>query len=119
MGSLLTPIFRNLGIPLDQAMVVRDRVYTDVGHLTGTVWLKEGCFLIQLPHRTAKDFQGEVSRLEFHPDPLLLHNPIHMPHRAAVPRAARAARDPPEASFPDFPTSRTYRCATMVISSAL
>lgn len=115
VGSLLTQIFMHLGIRIDRVTLIRDRVYMDAAHLTSAKWLNEGCFwsfrdsaethLLQLPQRTATDFHGELAKLEFNPDPLLVRNPANVPCRHAVPRGAPACahRDDPLPHFPHIP----------------
>lgn len=112
-GSLLTPICRHFMLFLEQATVTRDCNFMDAVHLTITQWLQEVCFLsfrddagthlLLLPHRTATDFQGELTRLKFHPYALLLRNTANRPRRHAVPQASRAPHGHPEGSLPDFP----------------
>ena len=41
VGSLLTPIFRHCGVPLDDAEMDDRIVYMDAAHLMSTQWLKE------------------------------------------------------------------------------
>lgn len=113
MESLLTPIFRHVGIPLQDARVVRHHLYMETVHLTSTQWLKDGCFwsfkdggatpLLQLPQRTATDFRQELAQIEFHQDPLLLRNPANMSRQRAGFRVARAPHTPPEVPLPYFP----------------
>ena len=100
VGSLLTPLFMHLGIPLAEATVIRTRAYMDTEHLTYVHWLKDDCFwsfsdgtgtyLLELPQRSVTDLQSDLARLEFHPDPLLLRNPANIPRICPMPRAARA-----------------------------
>lgn len=62
--------------------------------------------LLQLPHRKTTNFEDDLSRLAFHPDPLLLRNHANMPRWAAVPRAARDHQEGPIPEFsatPDIP----------------
>ena len=58
--------------------------------------------MLQLPQRTVTDLQGELARLEIHPDLLLLRNLANIPRRRPVPPAARAAAQP-QPEIPDFP----------------
>ncbi|KAF3578927.1 hypothetical protein DY000_02030453 [Brassica cretica] len=46
--------------------------------------------------RTVTDFDGNVTRLEFHPDPILRRNPANRPRRRAVHRAAGVAAAQPQ-----------------------
>ena len=125
VGTLLTPIFIRWGIPLDQAMVIDQRVYMDAVHLTSTTstqWLKdsrfwsfrdgEGTHLIELPRRSVTDIAGDLARNQFHPDPAT------MPRRCAAPRATRAHQEQPEAPLPPFPDIHTCPHASMMTSSA-
>ena len=96
--NLLTPIIRHLGIRTDGVTVISTRLFMDASHLTSTQWLKEGRFwiyvdddkahLLELPWRTATDFRGDVTRLAFHPDPILRRNPANLPRRHAIRREA-------------------------------
>ena len=130
VGSLLTPIFMHIGIPLDQATVSRNRAYMNTAHLTYAQWLNDECFwsfrngagthLIELLQRTVADLQSDLARLKFHPDPLLLCN---IPRSVPMPRAARAAaRSQPETlalpHIPDIPI-RDYGDFQRVVVDAL
>lgn len=60
-------------------------ILMDETHLTSMHWLKDGRLwsfvdersqhLIELTNRGFTDFMGDSSRLEFHPDPILLVSP--------------------------------------------
>ena len=117
VGSLLTLIFMHIGIPLNQATVNRKRAYMDTAHLTYVQWLKDDCFwifrdgagthLLELPQWMVTNLQGNLARLEFHSNPLLLRNLANIPHRLPMPRAARAAArfqpETPAFHIPDIP----------------
>ena len=60
-------------------------------------------YLLELPQRTVTDFDGDVTRLEFHPDPILRQNPANRPRGRAVHRAAGVAAAQPQPEIPDFP----------------
>ena len=79
VGSLLTPIFRHYGVPLDNAEMDDRIVYIDAAHLTSAQWLKEdhdcylrdedGTHLVRLPLRTLTDFGHGLTSIQFRPDP--------------------------------------------------
>ena len=89
VGSLLTPIFRHYGVPLDNAEMDDRIVYMDAAHLTSAHWLKEdhdcylrdedGTHLVRLPLRTLTDFDLGLSSIQFRHDPCLLRAPATMP----------------------------------------
>ncbi|KAF3507086.1 hypothetical protein F2Q69_00006932 [Brassica cretica] len=58
---------------------------------------------LQVHQLIATDFQGELTRLEFHPELLLLRDPANRPRRRPMPQAARAPHEHREAPLPDFP----------------
>ena len=105
VGSLITPISRHLGIRMNGVTVIRTRLFLDAAHLTSTQWLKEGCYwsyvdedsghLLELPQQTVTEFDGDVTRLAFHLDPILHQDLAH--HTRSSRRTALARR-------PQFPT---------------
>ena len=100
VGSLLTPIFKYLGLRLDPR--IADRSYRFLGelHLMNSGWLKEELLwsfrirnqhhLLPMPNRMITDFDGEIDKLRFITDPQLLRDLTAIPRRPPGVRRARA-----------------------------
>ncbi|KAH0884129.1 hypothetical protein HID58_060225 [Brassica napus] len=88
---------RQLGLESDVKEMITE---LDAAHLTSTQWLKEGCYwsyvdedsghLLELPQQTVTEFDGDVTRLAFHLDPILHQNLAH--HTRSSSRTALARR---------------------------
>ena len=113
VGSLLTPILKHCGVPLDDAAMDDRIVYMDAAHLTSGQWLKDnrywsfwdadGLHLVELSLRALTDFDTGLPNIQFHPDPCLLRAPSTMPQCYMVQRPGGPQPDQPEAAVPPFP----------------
>ena len=113
VGSLLTPIFRHCGVPLDDVEMDDRIVYMDAAHLTSTQWLKDdrnwcfrdedGTHLVRLPLRTLTDFDHGLTSIQFPPYPRLLRAPATMPRCNTVQRPGGPQSHQPEDALPPFP----------------
>ncbi|KAF3592245.1 hypothetical protein DY000_02023832 [Brassica cretica] len=113
VGSLPTPIFEYLGIRLDPSTADRSHRFLDEQHLMNSGSLKEDLLwssrmgnqhrLLPMPNRMITDFDDQIDRLRFMPNPQLLRDLPAIPRRPPGVRRARATQGPPEAPLPDFP----------------